>query len=357
MRRFLKYFMVVFVIVFAWTIIFPILRDKQENTHDVNLNLPMGTRDSVLVTRYTKECTETRLSDAEFPKHILGISTVPPLGKEYYRLAKELNVTWMRAEFDWRAIENPDGSYDWSSADTLVAEMNTFGFYVLGTINYLPVHLKTWEDIRIHFQRFVRALAERYHSKGIRFYEVFNEPNLTGWGWIDKEANPNDYIGEYAILLALANKEIHAVDSSAVVVLGGVSSDDVIGMSYRDFLIALVDYGSLPCFDILAFHPYGHEGKFDKTVTEISSYVEQNGVRHKPIWFDEYGADEDSRLEYTIQSMFMERDVVDAWFWFTLRDLRPNKRWTYGLTDYEFQKKDAFEIFSKYAQREILIGQ
>ena len=187
-----------------------------ENTHDVNLNLPAGTYDRSLISTYTKKCTETALPRSESPKGIIGVSTVPPFNERYYTLSKELGATWMRTEFDWRAIEQSDGTYDWTAADKMVNEMNKNNFHILGTIAYIPTHLQTWEEIRDHFQKFTHELGKRYHSQGISYYEIFNEPNLPGWGWLDKRTSPENYVGEYAILLAIANKEIHDIDPHAV---------------------------------------------------------------------------------------------------------------------------------------------
>lgn len=321
------------------------LRNKMENTHDVDLHLPTGIQDRSLISAYTKECTETTLPKSEFPKGIMGISTVPPFSERYYTLSTELGATWMRAEFDWRAIERADGTYDWAAADRMVSEMNKNNFHILGTIAYIPTHLHTWEEIREHFQKFTHELGERYHSQGVSYYEIFNEPNLPGWGWLDKRTSPENYVGEYTILLAIANKEIHDINSHAVIVLGGISSDAINGMPYTDFTKKLLSFESSKCFDIFAFHPYGHEGKFKQTAKELTLLLEQSTTTPKSIWFNEYGTPENKKLTYTIDSMFKERDAADAWFWFTLRDLRPNNRWNYGLTDYNFEKKDSFIFF------------
>ena len=83
------------------------------------------------------------------------------------------------------------------------------------------------------------------------------------------------------------------------------------------------------------------------TAKELASLLTQSTATPKPIWFNEYGTPENKKLTHTIDSMFKERDAADAWFWFTLRDLRPNNRWNYGLTDYNFEKKDSFIFFQK----------
>lgn len=131
-------------------------------------------------------------------------------------------------------------------------------------------------------------------------------------------------------------------------VIGGISSDTISGMPYPDFLKKLLSYDTSKCFDILAFHPYGHEGKFTQTASEFGLLLAQGNADPKPIWFNEYGTDQNKRLRYSIDSMYKERAAADAWFWFTLRDLRPNNRWTYGLTDYNFKKKEAFKLFQTY---------
>ena len=336
------------VIIFAIYIVLLVIQTKQENAYDVDLHLPVGTQDEALIRRYTSLCVPTTLPHVQYPKDIFGISVVVrPEGEQYFQLSKELGATWMRTEFDWRGIERADGTYDWAQSDTTIAEMNARGFSALGNINYLPLHLHTWEDIRAHFKKFTRALAERYTPLGVNYYEIFNEPNLAGWGWLDKSTRPEPYIGEYAILLAIANAEIRAVNPEAVIVLGGISSDDVTGMPYVAFTKSLLDLGSANCFDIYAFHPYGKEGKFGKTAAELTALLSTYTPMYKPIWFNEYGTDQNDRLAYAIESMIKERSAADAWFWFTLRDLRPNNRWNFGLLNYEFKKKPAFDLLKE----------
>jgi hypothetical protein len=327
-----------------------IIQLRREDTENVDLHLPPGRTDIKIIQSFTKLCRPTELSQDRFPTKFVGLSTNIPsmIDEKYFSLTKELGINWMRVFISWRDIERPDGTYDWTATDKTVADIKKHDIHLLATLYLIPTNLHTWDDIDEHYRKFIKAFAERYTKDGVTYFEVFNEPNLPGYGWLDRVTKPEGYIGEYAIMLAIANEEIRKVNGDAVILNGGISSDDVHGMPYGQFLTQMLSYGTTPCFDVLAFHPYGLEGRFATTRDELQGILAQTGVRERPIWFDEYGTPEDTRLPYTIESMYKEKDVADAWFWYTLRDLRPDHRWGYGLTDYNYVKKDAFGIFKKY---------
>lgn len=328
------------------------LRIKAENTHDVELAIEHATTTRQTVEQLASRCSTT--TAARIPAGVFGVSTVPPFPPVYYERLSDLGIQWTRSEFDWNAIEQPDGRYDWNASDALVRDSHAHNISLLGNINYLPIHLRTWAEAQGHFETFVRALVERYkpggtfaqqegwRAYGVSYWEIFNEPNLTGWGWMSKGSSAEEYVGEYAALLAVANAAIRRSDKDAVIVLGGVSDDDVAGMPYPKFFDALFSYGVSSCFDVIAFHPYGRYGTFAATADEIRAIAKRSGIE-KPLWFNEYGTDNDRELDTALTALFNEREAADAWFWFTLRDLRPNRRWSYGLTDYEFNPKPAYE--------------
>jgi hypothetical protein len=339
-------------------VVFSIIRDIKENAYSVKLDLPAGEQDKNIINSYVSKCSYSTQSKNNYPKGSIGISgNVWPLHDEatnqkYYSLTKELGVTWMRSEFDWRFTEKAHGTYDWSSSDAVVSATKKNNLGLLANINYLPTTIHTWGDMREHFRKYTRAVAERYTKEGVMYYEIFNEPNLPGWGWVDKSIKPEEYVGEYVIMLAIANEEIHKVNKDAVIVIGGLSPDDVKGMPYDLFIQQMKEYDALKCFDVFAFHPYGRQEKFTKTVEELSSLLAEKHVDPKPIWFNEYGTDDDKQLVYSIETMYKEKDAVPMWFWFTLKDLRPDGRWKYGLTDFDFNKKEAFTVFKKYYGKE-----
>lgn len=349
MKKILRIVAITFVLTFVLLVIYANIRDKREDTQNIDLNLPLGRMDILSVKSYTDSCVATTRKSNEFPSHVIGISmNVPPIDETYYSLSKEIGATWMRTQFNWRDIEQADGSYNWTQSDQLVRDLHANNFRVLANVTLIPTNLKTWEDIDVHFRKFMQAFVKRYSSQGVSYYEIFNEPNLPGWGWLDRKTKPDGYIGEYAILLAVANQEIRKIDPTAVVVSGGISSDDVAGMPYPTFITTMLSFGAKQCFDVFAFHPYGHEGKFGKTSAELHTLLGDDTKSITPIWFNEYGTDKDEKLVYSVNAMHDEVGVVDAWFWFTLRDLRPDHRWGYGLTDYTYNKKEAFDVFKKY---------
>ena len=317
------------------------------------LQIEKAPDDRAAILGLTQACIPTERPANAFPTAVVGISTVYPLNSTYYDRLKDLGVHWTRSEFIWQQIEKePHGVYDWSTADAMVADHQKNGLSLLGDINYIPTYLQTWAEARDHFRTFMTALVDRYRpggvlarqkgwpTYGVTHWQVFNEPNLTtSTGWMEGRP-PAEYVGEYAGLLAVANAAIRAQDRSAVIVLGGLSPDDVTGMPYGKFFAAFYSYRTAPCFDVVGFHPYGRSGRFRQTADEIRGLVKKNGDKDKPVWFDEYGTNTESQLKGAVEAMFHERDAVAVWFYFTLRDFGPTLALQhYGLVNYDFQPK------------------
>ncbi|MDO8572186.1 MAG: peptidoglycan-binding protein [bacterium] len=302
------------------------------------------------IAQYVRQCALTK---TPIQKNVFGLSIVPSYSQQYFDLLSDLGVKWVRAEFYWSEIERSDGTYDWTAYDIFVKEMNRRGISILGVINYIPKYITTWDIARTQFAKFSGAVAERYkqggtfaqaegwQSYGIQYWEIFNEPNLPGYGWLSQGQDPRQFLIEYVGLLAIGNSNIRAIDSSAVVVLGGLSPE---GMPYKDFLTSLYGYGAQKCFDVLAFHPYGRGGRFASVASELQGIASTNNDVGKEIWFNEYGTSDDSIRDSLIQKMFEERNTIGGLFWFSLRNLK-SIGWNFGLVQYNFTKKPSYTLF------------
>jgi hypothetical protein len=130
---------------------------------------------------------------------------------------------------------------------------------------------------------------------GVHAWEIWNEPNV-GAFW-----NPAPDPAAYVRLLSAANAAIHAADSSAVVVTGGLSQPGNTSTTMRslDFLIAMYNYGARGNFDAVGNHPYDDpqlpsEGynwqQMYATTPSFLSVMTDNGDGGKQIWVTEIGA-------------------------------------------------------------------
>lgn len=298
-------------------------------------------------------------NSASIPQHIMGIN----LGGDTPNVVAELkglNISWVRTDARWDAIEQQQGMYSWAQLDAgvLVAAKEHLTFtLVIG-------HAPTWADglsdadFAKASARFAQALVSRYKPNGtlsketnldgygISYWEVFNESNLPGYGWGARRDDAKKLLARYAETLARTSEVIRASDQNAHVILAGLSSD---GMPAADFLDVLYRGGVSACFDIVALHPYGFEGKFADAYKLIHDVFVKNGDAGVPIWFNEYGTTDESRREAVLRDAMAQRTIPDALFWFSLVDYNQSDG-HYGLIRGDGTEKPAYAVFKTLLQ-------
>ncbi len=169
---------------------------------------------------------------------------------------------YIRTDFIWQDIEYERGSYNWSSYDTLTAELEKRGLkavYILDYSNSLyedsvmskdPITSEEFRDIAAPakpesvaaFVRWARAAAIRFRDKAI-VWEIWNEPNISFW-------RPVANVGHFNTLaLAVCEGVKTAVPGS--VIIGPATSQIPI-----PFLKAFLESGVLKYLDGVSVHPY-----------------------------------------------------------------------------------------------------
>ncbi len=244
----------------------------------------------------------------------LGIaagSSLPSLSPE--QLTARLNgmqtagARWIRLDFDWSLIQ-PDNSrtYDWSKYDALMAAISKHPFTVLAILDYTPPWARPSSCTSnshcapadpAQFAAFAGAAARRYGPKGIRYWEVWNEPN-NGVFW-----QPGAAPSRYTALLRGTYSALHAADPRAYVVTAGLSPQATGNGSYApyDFLAAVYRSGGRGYFDAVGDHPYtfplSPAANADDAWTQMAaashslrSLMLANGDGAKKIWITEFGA-------------------------------------------------------------------
>lgn len=229
------------------------------------------------------------------------------------RNMRPLGFGTMRVGTTWRQIEREKGKFTFGEIDQYVAfaqQQNLDVIMQLGQppnwatggissspygnlFNSIPPYnIQDWRN-------YVTALGQRYKGK-IRYYEVWNEPNLSGF-----------YSGSLAKLVELtmeANKVLKAIDPQIQIISPTYTTENgVAGMG--DFLRA----GGKNWIDIVGIHLYGYPKPPEDMLTLANQYrqvVTQAGAGHLPVWNTEsswnsyyykgvlYGSDEN---DYSIQ--------------------------------------------------------
>lgn len=284
-------------------------------------------------------CTPTR---GTIQQNVFGINA--GRAKEELPFVKDLGVRWVRSDMYWSDIEPVKGTYKWGYFDGLVNELTKSDIQLLAIINNPPdwAWAKATDDGAKEAGQFAQTIVNRYKGN-VRYWEVFNEPNLPGMGF-HREREKVD-VGKYYAYLSEVNRGIRRADPNAVIVLGGLSPD---GMSPAHFLPELYRLGGKDCFDIIAFHPYG--GRFKETAIRIRNFASVYRDANKPIWFNEFGTDNDPQRVGLMKQAATEISEVQGFFWFSLRDQNATSE-RYGLLTFDYKKKQPdYDFFKHFAK-------
>jgi Glycosyl hydrolase catalytic core len=293
----------------------------------------------------------------------------------YVGLLREVGVQWAREEFFWHVIQpqrggpfqwNGDGSglYDY---DRAVGAQAGAGIHVLGLIDYAPAWnhgrnppidewIGDWGD-------YVYQVVARYGRGGpIKYWEIWNEPNLTVSGY---ETGLYE-IKDYARILSVARAAAKAADPEAAIVLGGLASvwsypPSPTTYDYFDYLDALGQLGAWNDFDILAIHPYrldppegapwrrDHQQTFPTELDRLDELMLRYGAR--PLWLTElgwatdrgrFGVSEDQQAQFLARTYIMAiaHPSVEKIFWYDFRNDSapgaPYDRPAYNDREHEF---------------------
>jgi peptidoglycan hydrolase-like protein with peptidoglycan-binding domain len=287
-----------------------------------------------------------------------------------------LGVGWIRFDFEWPHIQ-PDNSstYNWSLIDPVIAAANAHNIKVLALLDFTPAWAASSSCTggNTHcapadpnaFATFAAAAAARYGPEGVSDWEIWNEPNNTGfWG-------PVSDCAAYTALLKAAYPAIKTANPSATVITAGLSpaATDGYNMSPPDFLSCIYANGGKNYFDAVGDHPYTFPylpsnnpgGAWDQMATGSSSMrgiMVANGDSAKKIWVTEYGAptngpdsnwyvseSQQSVMLTTAYDMFTSYSWAGPFFWYTYQDSGTSTSTSenfFGLLRYDGSTKPAY---------------
>jgi hypothetical protein len=306
----------------------------------------------------------------------------------------ELGVTWIRLDIPWSVVQG-DGaaSYEWESYDRVIDAANKHRLRVLVVLDYTPAWARPANcqenqycapGSHLQFAHYAGTVVNRYKDKGVKHWEVWNEPNHRGF-W-----NPQPNASAYATLLKATYAVIKREDPSAVVITGGLSpafTDGTGDIAPAEFLTALYANGAKDSFDAVAHHPYsypalptwGERWNGWMQMQELKNVMNANGDVAKLVWITEYGAptngpgaigtlnnfnfsnrpdhvDEDLQAEMVKQSIALYRsyDWVGPMIWYhyqdkgTTNDTNEN---FFGLLRPDGSKKAAYGVLQAQIKR------
>ena len=229
-------------------------------------------------------------------------------------LARELDgyrtigAAWLRFDLHWSVVERAGkGRYDWSLYDRLVAQATARGLRPLAILTYTPrwARMPACADSdkcapakADDFADFAEAAVRRYASRGVRHFELWNEPNIPSF-WL-----PAPSATRYASLMRASYPRMKAVDKGITVLAGSTSpaSDAGADIDPRTFLRQVYASGAGDSFDAWSHHPYYGPNRPGEaydwsawyqmygTNPSLRSLMVANGDASKKIWATETGA-------------------------------------------------------------------
>ncbi len=229
----------------------------------------------------------------------------------------QIGAGWIRFDLKWSAVEATRGTFNWTIYDRLIAEAHNRGLSVIANLAYTPSWARSAEATSNKFApvnaadyaNFARAAVARYAPKGVKHYEVWNEPNLSVF-W-----KPAPDPAKYTELLIAAYRAMKSADASVQVLAGAFSPkgghDDpqcgtggtTVDINPLNFLEEMYANGAKGFFDAVSHHPYGGSAgptgthrcnawfEMAGTSPSILSILAANGDQGKKIWATEFGTD------------------------------------------------------------------
>lgn len=289
---------------------------------------------------------------------------------------KAMGVTSVRVDASWYwGQPTQSGGYEWASLDQVVASLQQVGMTADFDIDQTPSWAATsgaqgnmWAapDSASAYAAYAGAVAARYGGKGVNYFEIWNEPNLSEF-WA-----PAPNAADYTAILKAAYASIKAADSSAVVISGGLApaGNTSTSVDPRTFLQDMYSNGAGGSFNGLGDHPYSFPtapddiesfsgwSQMSQTSPSLRSIMDANGDSAKKIWITEYGAptsgpnnisDSGQSTELT-QAISIVRSAswVGSFYIYTWADISslPAEDNGYGLLNQDNSQKPAYSAIA-----------
>lgn len=299
-----------------------------------------------------------------------------------------IGAKWVRFDISWNSLQPNDPEvYNWSTFDRVIDEANKRGIKCVVILDNTPkwaripgctLNERCAPEDNNTFASFSQAVVNRYSKRGVKFWEIWNEPNHVGsWG------QTPDVIA-YIDLLKKTYTAIKQEDPNAIVISGGLaptySRDGNIAPA--DFLSAIYQEGAQNYFDAVGHHPYSYPAMPSYTgdwsgwtqMLDLRKIMVKNNDINKRIWITEYGAptggpgsmhevnqlsfahgsdymSETAQKEMAQQAMTLysqNTDWMGPFFWYSLKDSGTSKNTPenfFGLLRYDWSKKPAYDVF------------
>jgi polysaccharide biosynthesis protein PslG len=221
---------------------------------------------------------------------------------------KAIGITSIRLDADWSVVQarGPE-KFNWAPLDQVVRSVRAAGMSADLIIDGCPpwaakagtrAGVSPPPASATQFAAFAARVAARYARRGVRMFEIWNEPNSAAF-WSPRP-NPAAYTAD----LKAAYASIKKADRSAFVVSGGLApeANDGTNINAITFLQDMYAHGAKGSFDAVGYHPYSYPAlpdsyrswsgwsQMSQTGPSIRSVMTSKGDGRKQIWITEVGA-------------------------------------------------------------------
>jgi polysaccharide biosynthesis protein PslG len=270
----------------------------------------------------------------------------------------DLGVGWLRIEVDWSYLQpTKTGPLVWAPFDEAVGVAHKASAQVLLLINHAPAWASGQQNSLYApsnlaaYLAIVTEIARRYFPLGVRYYEIWNEPNLkSSWGpAVDPVAYANMLHGACQSLVSVS-RDIGIVSAGLAPNGTEANYDASVGVSPVGFLKAMCLAGAGGSFSILGWHPYNwssgppseqsHANAFRQMQSPdgARNSLEANCGGQRQIWATEYGAPSQSD-QFRVSADIAARWLVEGYD-LVRTDPTIGPVFAYTLTDFSVADKE-----------------
>jgi hypothetical protein len=249
-----------------------------------------------------------------------------------FEMVREMGAPWIVEYFPWGYIENQKGEFDWTHADTVVAQARAQGLNVIARLGFVPPWARPQGSVtslldEAHygdFGDFVAAFTEHFKGR-VSYLIIWNEPN-TNFEWGERPVDPAGYTALLKVAYARAKEKNPAVKILAGALapnLAQPNSTDT--MNDVEYLGKMYGAGAKGSFDILAVHAYGWKAPADdppspnainfRRTELLHDIMVRNGDGEKHIIITEGGWNDHPRWTKAVTPPERITDTLSAYDW------------------------------------------
>ena len=189
-----------------------------------------------------------------------------------------VGAPYVRADFDWGALEPKPGCWRFDRMDAVMASAASAGVTVLPILGYNTHYAKRAYEHLDKWTNYVATVLARYPGK-IPVVEVWNEENWKPF-WTDPDPT------NYCALLKATYAAVKATDPSVRVSVGGLAGVPL------DYMEGLYAAGAKGYYDIMSVHPYCQpyppEGTMEEKLDSLRRVMDRHGD-NSAVWITEIG--------------------------------------------------------------------